>query len=92
MAPVDISLAVVGAPGVQAAFPDNSPHERLAANRRTSVTVTSDPLHAGSLNGGQVVISVSGVAKPLTVPLHGAQAPLPPGRSRRRPRRAVPCT
>ena len=69
MAPVNISLAVVGAPGVQAAFPDNSPHERLPANHKTSVTVTSDPMHAGSLNGGQVVISVSGVAKPLTVPL-----------------------
>ena len=79
VAPVNISLTVAGAPGVQAAFPDNSSHARLRVNHETSVTVTSNPLHAGSLNGGQVVISVSGVAKPLTVPLHGAQAPLPPG-------------
>ena len=79
VAPVNISLTVAGAPGVQAAFPDNSSHARLRVNHETSVTVTSNPMHAGSLNGGQVVISVSGVAKPLTVPLHGAQAPLPPG-------------
>ena len=77
--PVDISVGVTGALGVQAAFPDNSSTERLAAGKTTRVTVTSDPMHAGPLDGGRVVISIAGVAKPLTVPLTGAQAPLPPG-------------
>jgi hypothetical protein len=77
--PVDISLDVTGVLGVQAAFPDNSSTERLPAGKKTRVTVTSDPMHAGPLDGGQVVISIAGVAKPLTVPLTGAQAPLPPG-------------
>ncbi|MGH3141156.1 MAG: hypothetical protein ACRDQE_15615, partial [Gaiellales bacterium] len=79
VAPVNLSVAVTGVLGVQATFPDNSSIKRLPAGGQTSVTVTSDPMHAGSLNGGQVVISVRGVAKSLTVPLKGAQAPLPPG-------------
>ena len=47
VAPVNISLAVVGAPGVQAAFPDNSPTRAAAPRVQTSVTVTSNPMHAG---------------------------------------------
>ena len=49
----------------------------MAVNGKTHVTVTTDPLHAGQLHGS-VKISMTG-AKPLTVPLSGAQAPLPPG-------------
>ena len=77
--PVDISLNVTGALGVRAAFPDNSSTERLPGGTKTRVTVTSNPMHAGPLDGGRVVISIAGVAKPLTVRLSGAQAPLPPG-------------
>ena len=76
--PVRISLAVTGVVGVNATFPDHNSTRLLAANKTTTVTVTSDPMHAGPLNGN-VVITVSGVAQPFTVPLSGVQAPLPPG-------------
>jgi hypothetical protein len=76
--PVRISLAVTGVVGVNATFPDHNSTRLLAADKTTTVTVTSDPMHAGPLNGN-VVISVSGVAQPFTVPLSGVQAPLPPG-------------
>jgi hypothetical protein len=78
-APLNLSVAVTGALGVTATFPGQSLNERLAAGDSTNVTVSTNPLHAGPLDGGRVVISVAGVAKPLTVPLSGAQAPLPPG-------------
>jgi len=78
--PIDLSLEVVGAPGVQAAF-SGSPYgatKHLRPDKTTHVTVTSNPLYAGVI-AGSVDISVSGVAKTFHVPLSGAQAPLPPG-------------
>ncbi|HSD02156.1 MAG TPA: Ig-like domain repeat protein [Gaiellales bacterium] len=78
-APVNLSLTVLGVQGVTAQFPDSSQTQRLHAGERTQVTVKTDPMHAGSLAGGTVRIAVAGVAKPVLVPLSGAQAPLPPG-------------
>ncbi len=75
---MSVSLGVSGAPGVHATFPGNSTTERLLPGKTASITVTSDPVHAGPLRGS-VLISIAGVAKPFTVPLSGAQAPLPPG-------------
>jgi hypothetical protein len=77
--PVNLSLTVLGAPGVTAVFPGSSPTTRLHAGERTDVTVKTDPMHAGSLSGGAVHIAIAGVSKPAIVPLSGAQAPLPPG-------------
>jgi Bacterial Ig-like domain len=76
--PIDLSLEVVGAPGVQAAFEGSGTRTHLGVGKQTKVTVTTDPLHAGALTGS-VDISISGVSQTLSVPLTGAQAPLPPG-------------
>jgi len=77
--PINISLAVVGAPGVTAAFRSSGTNQtRLGVDQIDHVTVTADPLHAGLLTGS-VDISVRGVSKTYSVPLRGTQAPLPPG-------------
>jgi hypothetical protein len=76
--PIDLSLEVVGAPGVQAAFEGSGTRTHLGVGKQTKVTVRTDPLHAGALTGS-VDISISGVSQTLSVPLTGAQAPLPPG-------------
>src|SRR6478672_4612732 len=77
--PINISLEVVGAPGVTAAFQSSGTTQtRLGVHKIDHVTVTTDPLHAGRL-AGSVDISVSGVSKTFSVPLTGTQAPLPPG-------------
>jgi hypothetical protein len=76
--PVNVSLEVTGAPSVEATFPGERRSARLGPGKTTSVTVTSDPMHAGPLHGS-VLISVAGIAEPFTVPLSGVQAPLPPG-------------
>ena len=76
--PVNVSVAVTGAPSVQATFPGDRSSVRLGPGQTKSVTVSSDPMHAGPLRGS-VLISVAGIAEPFTVPLTGVQAPLPPG-------------
>src|SRR5204863_524010 len=64
--PVNLSVTVIGAPGVTAAFPNSRTAKRVPAHGQTTVVVTTNPMHAGSLNGGSVQISVTGVAKPLS--------------------------
>ena len=76
--PVNVSLEVTGAPSVEATFPGERSSARIGPGRTASVTVTSDPMHAGPLRGS-VLISVAGISEPFTVPLSGVQAPLPPG-------------
>jgi hypothetical protein len=77
LTPIDVSLDVLGAPGVAATFPDSQPTAHLPVGMKTHISLSTTPLHAGSLNGGRLRISISGAA-PLYVPLSGAQAPLPP--------------
>jgi hypothetical protein len=76
---LNLSVSVFGAAGVTATFPNSGQTQRLATGRQTEVTVTTDPMHAGSLAGGTVQVSIAGLSKPLVVRLSGAQAPLPPG-------------
>jgi len=75
--PVNLSVDVIDAPGVTATFPGSRTTQHLQVNEKTHVAVSTSPLFAGNLHGF-VKISMTG-AKPLTVPLTGAQAPLPPG-------------
>jgi hypothetical protein len=78
--PVNLSLAVSGTPGISASF-DGSPsgdRTHLGVNKSTHVTVSTDPYHAGTVRAN-VIISISGVAEKITVPVSGDQAPLPPG-------------
>jgi hypothetical protein len=74
---VDLRVQVVGAPGVEATFPNSRTTQHLRVDHTTDVTVSTSPLHAGPLHG-VVQISMQG-ATPLQVPLSGDQAPLPPG-------------
>lgn len=73
-----MQLQVSGAPGVTATFAGSGAAQTTVAPRATAaIAITTRADHAGPISG-QIVVRVKGSSgTPVTLPLAGAQAPLP---------------
>jgi hypothetical protein len=74
----DMHVSVLGAPGVDATFAGTGGADQRVAPRATAaIALQASGTHAGPIRG-QLRVTVAGSEqRPLTLPLSGAQAPLP---------------